>query len=60
MKYRVEYNIYEEVEADNAKDAIEEALKQMCHIEWYVRNDISDHIERNADVYQIQEDTDND
>lgn len=54
-KYRVEYNIFEEVEAENGKEAIEEALKKMCNVEWYVRNDISDHIERNADVYLIEE-----
>lgn len=54
-KYRVEYSIYEEVEAENAKEAVEEALKKMCDVEWYVRNDISDHIERNADVYQLEE-----
>jgi len=54
-KYRVEYSIHEEVEAENGKEAIEEALKKMCNVEWYVRNDISDHIERNADVYQLEE-----
>ena len=53
-KYRVEYSIYEEVEAENGKEAVEEALKQMCNVEWYVRNDITDHIERNADVYQLE------
>ena len=53
-KYRVEYQIYEEVEAENGKEAIEEALKQMCNVDWYICNDISDHIERNADVYKIE------
>lgn len=56
-KYRVEYSIYEEVEAENGKEAVEEALKKMCNVEWYVRNDISDHIERNADVYQLEEES---
>lgn len=55
MKYRVEYNIFEEVEADNRKEAIEEALKQLCNVECFVHNDISEHIVNNADVYQLEE-----
>lgn len=56
-KYRVEYSIYEKVEAENGKEAVKEALKQMCNVEWYVRNDISDHIERNADVYKLEDES---
>lgn len=55
MKYRVEYSIFEEVEADNRKEAIEEALKQICNVEWFVHNDITEHIVNNADVYQLEE-----
>ena len=54
-KYRVEYSIYEEVEAEDEKEAIEKALEQMCGCDWYVRNEISDHIQQNAYVYQLEE-----
>ena len=52
-KYRVEYRFYEEVEADNSREAVEEALKKECNLEWFVHNDISEHIVANADVYQL-------
>lgn len=55
MKYRVEYSIFEEVEADNRKEAIEEALKQICGVDWFIHNDISEHIVNNADVYEMEE-----
>ena len=55
MKYRVEYNIYEEVEADDREEAIEEALKQMCNVGWFIHNEISEHIVDNADVYELRE-----
>lgn len=54
-KYRVEYQIYEEVEADSRNEAVEEALKKLCGVDYFLHNDISEHIVNNADVYELED-----
>lgn len=55
MKYRVEYQIFEEVEANSRYEAVEEALKKLCGVDYFLYNGISEHIVNNADVYELKD-----
>lgn len=55
MKYRVEYQIYEEVEANSRYEAVEEALKKLCGVDYFLYKGISEHIVNNADVYELKD-----
>lgn len=53
-KYRVRYEIDEEVEAENREEAIENALCQKVNCPYFFSNEITDSIKINADVEELE------
>ncbi len=54
MKFRVTFEIDEEVEADNREEAVEKAIGNIIG-GGYFENELTEHIEKYADVEEIEE-----
>lgn len=54
MKFRVTFEIDEEVEADNREEAVEKAIGNIVG-GGYFENELTEHIEKYADVEEIEE-----
>lgn len=55
MKYRVRFEIDEEVEADNRRDAVDEAIGNIVNGGWF-DNELTYYIRNNAEVEEIIDD----
>lgn len=58
-KYRVRFEIDEEVEAENKQDAIELAISATCGGYWF-DNELTEHIKNYGDVEEIEEEIEED
>lgn len=56
-KYRVQFEIDEIVEAEDRRDAINEAIGNVVHGVWF-DNELTQYIRWNADVEEVEEDED--
>ncbi len=52
MKYRVRFEIDETVEADNRRDAVDEAIGNIVNGGWF-DNELTYYIRNNADVEEV-------
>lgn len=52
MKYRVKFEIDEEVEADNRRDAVDEAIGNIVNGGWF-DNELTNYIRYNAEVEEM-------
>ena len=54
MKYRVKFEIDEEVEADNRRDAGDEAIGNIVNGGWF-DNELTNYIRYNAEVEEVDD-----
>lgn len=54
MKYRVKFEIDEEVEADNRRDAVDEAIGNIVNGGWF-DNELTNYIRYNAEVEEVDD-----
>lgn len=57
MKYRVRFEIDEEVEADNRRDAADEAIGNIVNGGWF-DNELTNYIRYNAEVEEVDDELD--
>lgn len=57
MKYRVKFEIDEEVEADNRRDAVDEAIGNIVNGGWF-DNELTNYIRYNAEVEEVDDELD--
>lgn len=56
MKYKVEWWLHEEVEADSEEEAVEKAICQVSNVDYFQNNELTEHIKWHASVCEIYED----
>lgn len=57
MKYRVKFEIDEEVEADNRRDAVDEAIGNIVNGGWF-DNELTNYIRYNAEIEEVTDELD--